>query len=106
MNIREFQDIIYRTYYKRDKERGFERTFIWAVEEFGELAKAINRKSKNEIELELSDVIAWIFSIANLLDVDVESILDRYKNGCPKCSKIPCVCEKEVSFEGVKFESK
>ncbi len=105
MSIREFQNIIYKTYYKRDKKRGIERTFIWTVEEFGELAKAINRKNGHEIELELSDVIAWIFSLANLLDIDVESILDRYKDGCPKCNKIPCICEKEVNFEGVKFES-
>lgn len=105
MSIREFQDIIYRTYYQKDKGRGIERTFIWTVEEFGELAKAINRKSKDEIELELSDVIAWIFSVANLLDIDVETVLQRYKDGCPKCKKMPCVCGKEVNFEGVKFES-
>ncbi|MCS7245086.1 MAG: nucleotide pyrophosphohydrolase [candidate division WOR-3 bacterium] len=100
MRIRHFQEIIRRTYYERDLSRGIYRTFIWSVEEFGELAKAINRKSKKEVEIELSDVIAWIFSVANLLDVDVENALSRYFNGCPKCNSMPCTCNKEVDFEG------
>jgi len=100
MRIREFQEIIKKTYYERDKEKGIKSVFIWTVEEFGELAKALNRKNKEDIELEISDVIAWIFSIANLLDIDIEKTLERYKNGCPKCKSSPCVCKKEVNFEG------
>ncbi|MEO0224974.1 MAG: MazG nucleotide pyrophosphohydrolase domain-containing protein [candidate division WOR-3 bacterium] len=100
MTIREFQEIIKKTYYDRDKEKGIKSVFIWTVEEIGELAKAINRKSLEDIELELSDVIAWIFSIANLLNIDVEKILKRYERGCPKCLNIPCSCKKEVNFEG------
>lgn len=99
MRISDFQEIIKKTYYERDLSRGIYRTFIWSVEEFGELAKAINRKSKEEVELEISDVIAWIFSLANLLDIDVEKALSRYFHGCPKCNSIPCACNKEVDFE-------
>jgi len=100
MTIKEFQEIIKKTYYHRDKEKGLKSVFIWTIEEIGELAKAINRKSLDDIELELSDVIAWVFSIANLLDIDVEKTLKRYEKGCPKCSSIPCSCKKEVNFEG------
>ncbi|MEO0145064.1 MAG: MazG nucleotide pyrophosphohydrolase domain-containing protein [candidate division WOR-3 bacterium] len=100
MRIRDFQEIIRKTYYQRDKERGIKSVFIWTVEELGELAKAINRKGKKDIELEISDVIAWIFSLANLLNIDIEEVLKRYYNGCPKCKKMPCECEKEVNFEG------
>ncbi len=95
MTVKEFQKIIRDTYYEKDSRRGLEKTFMWLVEEFGELSRAINRGSRPEIELELSDVVAWIFSVANLLDIEMEEVLNRYKNGCPKCGHIPCICDNE-----------
>ncbi len=95
MTFREFQEIIRSTYYEKDSRRGLERTFLWLVEEFGEFARAVNRESREKIELELSDLIAWIFSVANLLDIDVEKAVARYAGGCPKCGHIPCVCDNE-----------
>ncbi|MEO0202102.1 MAG: MazG nucleotide pyrophosphohydrolase domain-containing protein [candidate division WOR-3 bacterium] len=100
MRIRDFQEIIRKTYYERDKQKGIKSVFIWTIEEVGELAKSLNRKTKEDIKLEVSDVIAWIFSIANLLDIDIEEALERYFNGCPKCKSMPCVCKMEVNFEG------
>ncbi len=82
MTFREFQEIIKSTYYEKDSRRGLERTFLWLVEEFGEFARAVNRESREKIELELSDLIAWIFSVANLLDIDVEKAVARYAGGC------------------------
>lgn len=101
MTIREFQKIIRDTYYEKDKRRGLEKTFMWLVEEVGELSKAINRGDIKDVELELSDVIAWTFSIANLLDIDVDKALQRYKGGCPKCGRIPCVCDNEAKNKEV-----
>ena len=95
MTFKEFQDIIRATYYDKDKRRGLEKTFLWLVEELGEFAKAVNRGTREDIELELSDLIAWIFSVANLLDIDVEKAISRYAKGCPKCGQIPCVCDNE-----------
>ncbi len=57
MTIREFQEIIKKTYYERDKEKGITSVFIWTIEEIGELARAINRTNLSDIELELSDVM-------------------------------------------------
>ena len=96
MKLREIQEIIYKTYYERNRKRGLERTFMWFCEEVGELSKAI-REGKN-VKEEFSDVMAWLISIANLLNLDVETAMQRYSKGCPKCGNIPCTCEKEESF--------
>lgn len=92
MDIAKFQEIIKNTYYTKDNNRGLWQTFGWFVEEIGELARVIRKKDKKAIELEFSDVFAWLVSIANILNIDVSKSLERYKNGCPKCKKIPCCC--------------
>jgi NTP pyrophosphatase (non-canonical NTP hydrolase) len=44
-------------------------------------------------EHEVGDVLAWLASLANLLEVELESAAARYAGGCPKCGRIPCACE-------------
>ena len=44
MTIREFQEIIRKTYYDRDAARGLAATFMWLVEEVGELARALQNE--------------------------------------------------------------
>ncbi|MHA1799403.1 MAG: MazG nucleotide pyrophosphohydrolase domain-containing protein [Candidatus Helarchaeota archaeon] len=94
MKISEFQMHMKELYLTRDQKRGIEKTFIWFIEEVGELARTFNKKSrKSEIESEFADVLAWLCSVANLLDVDLEeSVKKKYEN-CPKCHKNPCECE-------------
>ena len=41
MQIKEFQGIISEKYEKRDRERGIPATFMWFVEEVGELVTAL-----------------------------------------------------------------
>jgi len=77
MMIKEAQDLIRKAYYDRDKARGLFPTFAWLVEEVGELAEAILSGEKKHIEEELADVFAWLLSVANLLDVDVEKAFIR-----------------------------
>jgi len=80
------------TYLARDERRGPDATFRWFTEEVGELARAVRKGDRANLELELSDVLAWTVSLANLLDVDLEQVMDRYARGCPKCGASPCVC--------------
>ncbi len=94
MEIKEFQKIIKDTYYKKDKRRGVEGTFRWFVEEIGELAKAIRRGERENLVEEFSDVMAWLFSLANLEGIDMEEAAQRYAHGCPKCGHIPCTCDE------------
>jgi NTP pyrophosphatase (non-canonical NTP hydrolase) len=92
-------------YFERDKNRGFSKIFLWIVEEVGELAEALrkyqeqdeNGDALKEIELEIADVIAWIASLANVLDIDLEKALyEKYPLVCPKCHENPCSCELKL----------
>ena len=92
VDLRELQDVIERTYGDRDRGRGVAPTVAWLAEEFGELAQAVRKGTRAEIEHEFSDVLAWIASLANQVDVDLTEVVDRYRAGCPKCNAIPCSC--------------
>ncbi len=81
ITIREAQNLMKVKYFERDSSRGIYATFTWLVEEIGELAEAILSGSKESIEEEIADVIAWTLSLANLLGVDAEkSFLKKYPN--------------------------
>jgi len=92
MEIRAFQEIIRRTYYEKDRARGMEATFLWLIEEVGELATALREGTREERAAEFADVYAWLTTLANLADVDMEQALAKYATGCCGCGKIPCVC--------------
>ncbi|MGH2673444.1 MAG: MazG nucleotide pyrophosphohydrolase domain-containing protein [Actinomycetota bacterium] len=92
MEISELQDTLRRTYADRDARRGPDATFRWLTEEVGELARALRHGRRDELVHEFSDVIAWLASLANLLDVDLDEAASRYANGCPKCGVSPCAC--------------
>ena len=93
--MKEFQDLIKRIYYEKDKRRGVSRTFQWFVEEVGELARATRDGNRVNLEEEFADVIAWLTSLANLLNISLEEVaFRRYGSGCPKCGSIPCSCKE------------
>ena len=97
MKISEFQKLIKDIYIKRDLNRGINGTFIWLIEEIGEFARTLRNKvfdEKNASE-ELADIIAWTNSLANLLEIDLESAVSKkYPGICIKCKAKPCACEK------------
>jgi NTP pyrophosphatase (non-canonical NTP hydrolase) len=95
MQIAELQDVLRRTYIDRDSARGPDGVFRWMVEEVGEVARAMRTEPRDvaALEHEFSDVLAWLGSLANLLDVDLDRAAGRYAAGCPKCGAIPCACE-------------
>jgi NTP pyrophosphatase (non-canonical NTP hydrolase) len=93
MELQELQAIMRQTYFERDAGRGTDATFRWLTEEVGELARAIRKGDPANIEHEFGDALAWLASLANLLDVDLSATASRYANGCPKCGASPCRCE-------------
>ncbi|NJE61219.1 MazG nucleotide pyrophosphohydrolase domain-containing protein [Thermococcus sp. 21S7] len=96
MEIREFQEMIREIYFHKDSKRGVERTFLWFVEEVGELSEAIRKKDREAMEEEFADVLAWLASLANLLDIDIEEAArKKYPGACPYCGKKPCECEEK-----------
>jgi NTP pyrophosphatase (non-canonical NTP hydrolase) len=92
VEIETLQATIAATYLGRDRERGVDATFRWFTEEVGELARAIRTREPSNLELEFSDVLAWLVSLANLLDIELSDVIARYADGCPKCHSSPCVC--------------
>jgi NTP pyrophosphatase (non-canonical NTP hydrolase) len=92
MTIKQFQQIIDETYGKRDSERGLEETFMWLVEEVGELARALRSESHERKGEEFSDVLAWLTTTASLAGVDMSEAAERFAEGCPKCGETPCAC--------------
>ena len=92
VNLVELQDVIERTYGERDRNRGVAPTVAWLAEEFGELAQAVRKGTHADIEHEFSDVLAWVATLANQVGVDLTTVVDRYRDGCPKCHAIPCTC--------------
>jgi NTP pyrophosphatase (non-canonical NTP hydrolase) len=81
MQISEFQEVIARKYKTRDMERGVPRTFLWFIEEVGELATALAGTDKANTEEEFADVFAWLCTLANISDVDLEKACHKYTGG-------------------------
>ena len=92
MEIRDLQRSMRAIYLERDAARGTDATFRWMTEEVGELARALRTGDRENLEQEFSDVLAWLGSLANLLDVDLEAAAARFASGCPKCGGTPCEC--------------
>jgi NTP pyrophosphatase (non-canonical NTP hydrolase) len=78
MDIRDFQKLIERRYGTRDKERGTPATFMWFVEEVGELATALAGDDMANKQEEFADVFAWMCTLANINGVDIEQACEKY----------------------------
>jgi NTP pyrophosphatase (non-canonical NTP hydrolase) len=93
VEIREFQDSIRQIYFTRDAKRGADKTFLWFLEEVGELTRSYRRGEGENIGKEMADVMAWLASVANLLGVDLEQELSKkYPRTCSLCRSNPCIC--------------
>ncbi len=73
-------------YFHKDAYRGAKGTYEWLKDELEELGEALEGNKREEIEKEFADVFAWLSSLANLVDVDLEkAALNKYPHKCPKC---------------------
>lgn len=70
--------MILEKYGKRDRERGTAATFMWFIEEVGELATALSGSDHANKEEEFADVFAWMCTLANINDVDLEKACEKY----------------------------
>lgn len=95
MNIKEFQEKMREIYFEKDYKRGINETFKLLVEEVNELGEGIFKKDIENIKSEVADVLAWLASLCNLLNIDLEkAALEKYNDKCPKCSSKPCSCKE------------
>lgn len=77
LTVAEFQQHIHDRYYATDSARGTAGTFMWFVEEVGELATALHGDDRENIEEEFADVIAWLCTLANINRIDLEQALRK-----------------------------
>ena len=82
-----FQKLIRDRYYPTDSARGTPGTFMWFMEEIGELATALQNNSAGKkpsaaeranLDEEFADVLAWLTTLANINGVDLEVACRKY----------------------------
>jgi NTP pyrophosphatase (non-canonical NTP hydrolase) len=94
-SLAQLQQVIRDLYDAKDRRRGVEGTFMWFMEEVGELATALRGSDHAELAAEFADVLAWLATLANIAGVDLETALrGKYGGGCPGCGRVPCVCDQ------------
>lgn len=93
MTLDQLQQRIRELYGEKDGRRGVEGTFMWFMEEVGELSAALRGGTHEERVLEFADVLAWLATLANCVGVDLdEAMRKKYGIGCPGCGQTPCAC--------------
>jgi NTP pyrophosphatase (non-canonical NTP hydrolase) len=87
VTLREFQELIHRRYFATDSARGTSGTFMWFIEEVGELATALQNnlpgKTPTPAEVdnlheEFADVLAWMTTLANIHGIDLARAVAKY----------------------------
>ncbi|HEX7009330.1 MAG TPA: MazG nucleotide pyrophosphohydrolase domain-containing protein [Phycisphaeraceae bacterium] len=97
LTIQAFQQHIRQRYYATDSARGTPGTFMWFIEEIGELATALQQAAgdsagdsdRENLEEEFADVLAWLCTLANINGVDLaQAVRKKYLTaGGPKGHK-------------------
>jgi len=98
MTINEFQKLIEDIYYHKDSARGLPSTFMWLIEEVGELSQALRSSNPDELAEEFADVLAWLATTASIAGIDLDEAAQKYANGCPKCGHTPCDCPEPAGY--------
>ena len=83
MELNELQDLMENLYGQEDRSRGLPSTVAWLCEEVGELAQAVRKGSREDQMHELADVLAWLASLSNQLDLSLDMAMQRYVENPP-----------------------
>ncbi len=83
MELAALQSLMEELYGRGDRERGIPATVAWLCEELGELAQAVRKGTTEEQLHELGDVLAWLASLANQLDLSLDDAVERYRTNPP-----------------------
>jgi NTP pyrophosphatase (non-canonical NTP hydrolase) len=54
---------------------------MWFIEEVGELATALASNDEKNKEEEFADVFAWLCTLANINNIDIEKACKKYTSG-------------------------
>ncbi len=76
LTLAAFQQHIKDRYESVDRARGTPKTWMWFIEEVGELSHALARgDNRQNLEEEFADVLAWLCTLANINDIDLAKVL-------------------------------
>lgn len=87
LTIAGLQKLIRDRYHDTDSARGTPGTFMWLMEEVGELATSLHEcapdmsptpEQRANLEEEFADVLAWLVTLANINGVDLNKALTKY----------------------------
>ena len=87
LTLAAFQKLIRDRYFPTDSARGTPGTFMWFIEEVGELATALHNNAPGKtptaaeranLDEEFADVLAWLTTLANINGVDLERACRKY----------------------------
>ena len=93
LTLEAFQQHIHSRYFETDSARGTAATFMWLIEEVGELATALqggagtagqadDQAARGNLEEEFADVLAWLCTLANINQVDLaQAVRKKYLTG-------------------------
>ena len=84
MEISALQQIVKERYFKTDNARGIYHTALWFHEEVGELSSAIASGDKENAKEEFGDVLMWLLTLANLMEIDMKEVVTEYLNNTNK----------------------
>ena len=92
-SLADLQTLIRQMYSSKDEARGVDGTFMWLMEEVGELSSALRSNDPVNLAAEFADVLAWLTTIANVAGVDLaDAVRKKYGSGCPGCGRLVCTC--------------
>lgn len=83
MDLAELQRLMEELYGEGDRERGVPSTVAWLAEELGELAQAVRKGTREQQVHEFGDVLAWLASLANQMDITLDEAMQRYIDNPP-----------------------
>ncbi|MAT21569.1 MAG: pyrophosphohydrolase [Acidimicrobiaceae bacterium] len=83
MELAEVQRLMDELYGEADRARGVPSTVAWLTEELGELAQAVRKGTREQQVHEFGDVLAWLASLANQMDIDLDDAMQRYVENPP-----------------------
>src|SRR6187401_2718879 len=87
ITVAAFQQLIRDRYFKTDSARGTAGTFMWFIEEVGELSTSLMENApersptddqRKNLGEEFADVFAWLCTLANIHGVDLAAELRKY----------------------------
>jgi len=84
MELSILQKIVKERYFETDNARGIHHTALWFHEEVGELSSAIAKGDITNAKEEFADVLMWLLTLANIMQIDMQEAVSVYLNNPAK----------------------